>query len=114
MPDLLASAAMLVLPSRCHEFSPFSVLEAMGQGVPVVATRSGGVPELIGAERCVPRNALADRMRALWTDPERRRDDGEALLARAREEHSEERYVRDLLDLYARVHATDVDRVIRG
>jgi glycosyltransferase involved in cell wall biosynthesis len=108
MPSLVKGAAMLVLASRCHEFSPFSVLEAMGAGVPVVATRSGGVPELIGAERCVPRGdavALAARMRALWDDPDRRRDEGEALLARARESHSEERYLRDLLALYERAGA---------
>jgi glycosyltransferase involved in cell wall biosynthesis len=105
MPALLAGAAMLILGSRCHEFSPFAVLEAMGAGVPVVATRSGGVPELIGAERCVPRDALADRMRDLWADPEQRRNEGEALLARARERHSEERYVHELLSLYERVTA---------
>jgi glycosyltransferase involved in cell wall biosynthesis len=105
MPGLLEGAAMLVLGSRCHEFSPFSVLEAMGAGVPVIATRSGGVPELIGPERCVPRGdatAMAARMRALWGDPGRRREEGEALLARARERHSEERYVRELLELYER------------
>jgi glycosyltransferase involved in cell wall biosynthesis len=108
MPGLLAGAAMLVLGSRCHEFSPFSVLEAMGAGVPVVATESGGVPELIGAERCVPRGdatAMADRMRALWEDSRGRREEGEALLARAREHYSEERYVRDLLALYERAGA---------
>ena len=105
MSGLLADAAMLVLSSRCHEFSPFSVLEAMGAGVPVVATRSGGVPELVGAERCVARGdatAMADRMRTLWGDPTRRRDEGETLLARAKENHSEERYLRDLLALYER------------
>jgi glycosyltransferase involved in cell wall biosynthesis len=108
MPGLLEGAAMLVLSSRCHEFSPFSVLEAMGAGVPVVATQSGGVPELIGAERCVPRGdaiAVAARMRALWDDPGRRREEGEALLARARERHSEERYLGDLLALYERAQA---------
>ena len=105
MPGLIEGAAMLVLSSRCHEFSPFSVLEAMGAGVPVVATRSGGVPELIGEERCVPRGdatAMARRMRALWGDPARRREEGEALLARAGENHSEARYLRDLLALYER------------
>ena len=106
MPALLVGAAVLVLGSRSHEFSPFSVLEAMGAGVPVVATRSGGVPELIGEQRCVPlgdARALADRLRMLWNDSGLRRDEGETLLARARERHSEERYLRDLLGIYERV-----------
>jgi glycosyltransferase involved in cell wall biosynthesis len=106
MPALLRGAAALVLGSRSHEFSPYAVLEAMGAAVPVVATRSGGVPELIGEERCVPlgdASALAERLSALWSDPGRRREDGEQLLARARERHSEERYVSDLLGLYERV-----------
>jgi glycosyltransferase involved in cell wall biosynthesis len=105
MSELLAGAAMLVLSSHYHEFSPFSVLEAMGAGVPVVATRTGGVPELIGPDRCVPMGdapALAERMRALWGDPGRRREEGEALLTRTREQHSEERYLRELLELYER------------
>jgi glycosyltransferase involved in cell wall biosynthesis len=104
--QLLAGAAMLVLGSRCHEFAPFSVLEAMGAGVPVAATRSGAAPELVGPDACVPladAGALAARMRALWEDPGTRRDEGESLRARAAERYSEERYRRDLLGLYERV-----------
>jgi glycosyltransferase involved in cell wall biosynthesis len=106
MPALLRGAAALVLSSRSHEFSPFSVLEAMGSAVPVVATRSGGVPELVGEERCVAlgdAHALADRLRALWSDPALRREDGEQLLARVRAQHSEERYLGDLLGIYERL-----------
>jgi glycosyltransferase involved in cell wall biosynthesis len=106
--ELLRGAAMALLPSRSHEFSPYAALEAMAAGVPVVASRLGGVPELIGAERCVPPNdpaRLAERMRGLWDDPAARTADGDALLARARERHSEEPFTAGLLDLYGRARA---------
>jgi glycosyltransferase involved in cell wall biosynthesis len=95
-----------VVPSRYHEFSPFAALEAMAAGVPVVATRLGGLPELVDGARCVEPNdpaALSERLGALWEDPALRRSQGDALIARARERHSERRFVRDLLDLYGRV-----------
>jgi glycosyltransferase involved in cell wall biosynthesis len=101
--DLLAGAGALLMPSRYHEFSPYAALEAMAAGVPVVATRMGGLPELIGEERCMPRNdpdALASRLSELWADPEHRRAEGETLIARAQEGWSEDRYVRELVDLY--------------
>jgi glycosyltransferase involved in cell wall biosynthesis len=103
---LLSGAAMALLPSRYHEFAPYSALEAMGEGVPVVASRLGGLPELIGTDRCVTPNdpeELAGRMRALWEDPEKRREEGETLLNRARERHSRESFTTSLLSLYDRL-----------
>ena len=103
MSGLLGGAAMLLLPSRYHEFFGYAVLEAMAAGVPVVASRMGALPELIGAEHCVPANdagTLAERMRVLWDDPERRRAEGDALIARAHRNHTEERFVERLLALY--------------
>lgn len=46
--DLLAAADVLVLPSRQEEL-PLVVLEAMAQGVPVVASRVGALPGLVEA-----------------------------------------------------------------
>jgi glycosyltransferase involved in cell wall biosynthesis len=106
MRELLGGAAAVLMPSRYHEFSPYSALEAMAAGVPVVATRMGGLPEMIGEERCVEANdpeALAGRLAGLWANPAARREEGEALRERARDHHSERRYLSELLDLYERV-----------
>jgi glycosyltransferase involved in cell wall biosynthesis len=101
----LAGAAMLLMPSRYHEFAGYSALEAMAAGVPVIGSRLGALPEILGQERCLPPNdphAVAARMRQLWCEPDRRRREGEALIARAREHHSEDRYLERLLDTYRR------------
>ena len=46
VPALLASSDVFVLPSR-SEACPNGVLEAMAAGLPIVASRVGGVPELV-------------------------------------------------------------------
>lgn len=102
----LRGAAMAVVPSVGPDVMPFAALEAMAAGVPVVAARSGSLPEIAGEGRCVARRdpeALAGAMSALWDDSGHRADEGEAALARARELFSEARYVRDLLGVYGRL-----------
>ena len=46
LPDLLARTAVFAFPSEMDN-SPYSVLEAMRAGVPVVATRVGAVSEMV-------------------------------------------------------------------
>lgn len=45
--DLLRRASYLVVPSECHETFGLSALEALSVGTPVIATRMGGLPELV-------------------------------------------------------------------
>jgi glycosyltransferase involved in cell wall biosynthesis len=100
---LVAGAAAVVVPTRGTETFGFSALEAMGAGVPVVAARTGALPEIAGPERCVRRSdpaALAAELARLWADPAGRRAEGEAALARARERFSERAFLERLLPLY--------------
>jgi glycosyltransferase involved in cell wall biosynthesis len=45
--ELLGGARALMLPTRCHEGAPKSVIEAYAAGVPVIATSFGGLPEMV-------------------------------------------------------------------
>jgi glycosyltransferase involved in cell wall biosynthesis len=47
---LLANATALLHPSRYAEACPLTILEAMVSGTPVLATPSGGTPELVSGE----------------------------------------------------------------
>lgn len=105
VPALLAGCEVFCLPSF-EEGLPLTVLEAMAQGRPVVATAVGGTPEaVVDGETglLVPPgdvDALADALRSLLADPARARRLGEAGLARARERFSAEEASRRVLDLY--------------
>jgi glycosyltransferase involved in cell wall biosynthesis len=74
VPARLSDADVFVLPSRSEAF-PNAVLEAMGAGLPVIASRVGGVPELIEHERTgllvPPGNpkALAEAICRVLVDP---------------------------------------------
>ena len=46
MPDLMATAEMLVIPSDAEPFGRVAI-EAMALGKPVVGTRAGGLPEVV-------------------------------------------------------------------
>ena len=47
----LQAASCVVVPSECHENCPLSIIEAMAYAKPVVASRIGGIPELVGDGR---------------------------------------------------------------
>jgi glycosyltransferase involved in cell wall biosynthesis len=103
--NLLRQHDALVLPSMMEQ-QPLVVAEAMAAGKPVVATKTGGVADMLvtpGAESYlappgdVP--TLAARLRALFADPEPART-GRLLAASARRRFSPEGTARRHLALY--------------
>jgi glycosyltransferase involved in cell wall biosynthesis len=106
VPALLAAAAVFVLPS-VWEGQPLILQEALRAGVPVVATRVGGTPELTGEDAAllVPPGApdrLADAVRAVLTDPALATRLRQAALDRARVLPSPDDAVASALAEYAR------------
>ena len=112
IPEANAAFDVAVLPSVAGEGSPAVVKEAMAMGVPVVATRIGGVGEILENDRqglLVPPDdeaALVDALGSLLRDPERRRTLGAAGRLRV-EEFSMEQMIRRTEDVYKRLCGTE-------
>ena len=73
--DAFALGRVLLMPSRAESL-PYIVLEAIGAGLPLIATNVGGIPEIIPPDRgtLLPpgdARALAEAMRAALADPSR-------------------------------------------
>ena len=82
-PTLRARAALAIVPSRSAETFGLAAAEAMADGVPVVATAVGALPELVGGDGLVAPgdvDALAAAARARFGDE----DAGRAGLERVR------------------------------
>jgi glycosyltransferase involved in cell wall biosynthesis len=109
----LAAAQIFVLTSRFEAF-PYSTLEAMRAGLPVVASGTGGIPEAVDDGRtgflAAPGDAagLADRLGKLIASAELRSAMGAAGRRRYLERFTFERMVSATLDIYAEALAARI------
>jgi glycosyltransferase involved in cell wall biosynthesis len=82
----LQQADVFVLPSL-YEGVPMTLIEAMGSGLPIVASAVGGVPDMLDGESAllVPpeETAVANALLAYYTDEALRRSHGENAKQRA-------------------------------
>jgi len=102
------NARFVVVPSRWWEVCPLVVLEAMHLGVPVLAARIGGLPEMVedGVSGLLfePDNCrdLADKMQRLWNDAPLRSRLIAAAQHRIRQKYDAAPYFSDLMSIYSR------------
>ena len=102
---LYAAFDALVLPSS-NEGTPVSVIEALAARTPVVATRVGGVPDVVreGEDGFLVEkgdtDALAERLARLASDPQLRNRMGETARDRVLPRYAVERLVDDVDRLY--------------
>jgi glycosyltransferase involved in cell wall biosynthesis len=107
----LRDAAFTVVPSEAVENFPFSALESLAAGRPVIAARVGGLPEIVRDGQTgvlvPPRDpaALASAMQRLWREPEHTAELGAGGRQIASERFSLERQIAQTVELYTTLGA---------
>lgn len=109
--ELYRHARFVVLPSKTFEMCPLVILEAMSNGLPVIASRIGAQGELVedGVTGMLfdPGDAqdLGRKMRHLWGNPQLCREMGQAAFAFALRNFGEDIYYRRLISIYERAQS---------
>ena len=99
-------ARFLVVPSVWFETFGLVAAEAMAHGLPVIASRIGGLPEVVehGVSGLLVNpgdsDDLARAMRLLWENPSLCRQMGEAARRRAIQQFSDDIYYERLMAVY--------------
>jgi sugar transferase (PEP-CTERM/EpsH1 system associated) len=112
IPELLRAFDVFALPSLGEGISN-TILEAMASGLPVIATRVGGNPELIRAGEngslvaVGDADALADVLLDYIRDADRRKQEGESARARVERDFIIPRMVENYARVYDEVLRTD-------
>ena len=105
VPSLLRQADLLLVASQAFESFGFTSIEAMSLGVPVIATKIGGIPEVVVDGQggyCVDKNdvnAYADRVIQLLQDDNLREEQGGRARQRYQDYFTSERMAKE----YARI-----------
>lgn len=89
VPNYLQLADMAVLPSMWEEPFGLTIVEALAAGLPLITTRSGGIPEICEGVACIVNrdnvvNGLTSAIHDLYEHPEKREQMAKASIDRAK------------------------------
>lgn len=111
--QFVKNAALLIVPSEWYEGFPMTVVEAMGCGTPVVASRLGSLAEVIedgvNGAHFEPRNSdgLALQVRRFLSNPAVLRDMRQTVRQRYEERYSAEQNYPQLRRIYEAMSGAD-------
>lgn len=103
---LYRESSLVAVPSMSPDNLPTVCIEAMAAGRPIIASRIGGLPELVEHGKTgflVPPNdpkALAESIGRLLSDPQLMRDMGKAGREKAEREFAADTYIENTLEEY--------------
>ena len=106
--EFYQNSRFVIVPSIWHETFGLVAAEAMAHGLPVIASRMGGLPELVedGTTGFLfeagDARDLGQKMKVLWNDPELCRRMGKKARVKAGLKYSKETYYRRLMEVYER------------
>ncbi|MDD5568664.1 MAG: lipopolysaccharide heptosyltransferase II [Candidatus Omnitrophica bacterium] len=106
IPEVLSNLDLVVLATTTHEAFGRVIVEAQASGVPVVATKVGGVVDIIENGRTglmvAPSDpqSMAEAVIKIYKDPELARNFAEAAYQKVKERYSVELMVDNTLDVY--------------
>lgn len=104
---LIRGARFSIIPSECYENCPFSVMESISCGTPVIGSCIGGIPELIEegktGELFTPGDAkaLLTKIEELWNDEDKLLEYAKA--CREKKFDTVETYCRKLMEIIEQI-----------
>ena len=109
MKEQIKNCKFVVVPSIWYENCPYSIIEALTIGKPVIGANIGGIPELVrdGENGFTYEynnvQELAKQMRKLFEDAELVKHMGENAKQKAKEMYSKDKYYDEIIKLYEEV-----------
>lgn len=103
---LISHALCMVVPSEWYENFPISVVESLSLGTPVIASRMGGLPEMIEHQEtgllftAGDAEDLAQQILTIYSDRESTKAMSKAAIEAARVRFSKETHLRELMSIY--------------